>query len=191
MFRAVEKAKIRKESIEGLSDESSWRDVIKKNEDFLTAGVFSRILYLPTDILWPLIKKSVSATVELPENCGQLLGADFWPYWDISEIESINGLHREPDAFIRFENLNLILEAKIDDKRGRQGVSQWVEQTAAMYHQEDLSDEFDKPCFIFVIGGCGANPTTLSLKNQIGKYQKQVSTYLLEQACELAFCSWL
>jgi LPXTG-motif cell wall-anchored protein len=51
--------------------------------------------------------------MDLPFNSGRLLSFDFWPHWDKTGTDNTN--YVEPDLFIKFDEFDVIIEAKVKD----------------------------------------------------------------------------
>ncbi|HOF16590.1 MAG TPA: hypothetical protein PLF32_06445 [Bacteroidales bacterium] len=78
-------------------------------EDSLTSTVFDLLKYLPIEIFWNILKKSLYHQ-KLPLNSGEILDFSYWTKWNANETD--NSRYIEPDLFIRFEEFDLIIEAK-------------------------------------------------------------------------------
>lgn len=82
-------------------------------EDSLTATVFDLLKYLPHEIFWDILKKSLFHQ-KLPEMSGEILEMKFWDRW--SPKDTSNNRYVEPDVFIRFNDFDLLIEAKRYDE---------------------------------------------------------------------------
>ncbi len=142
MFKAVKLSKIR--VLEGLG-EFRLASVIKPNEDFLTAAVFARLLYLPPDAFEALLPVFVG-------RLGRVQESAFWPAW---RVKSASGevTRVEPDVYVEFENLDLIVEAKRNDEPDGQTPEQWAWEWAA-WHQAEYAS-LGKQALLLGIGGLG------------------------------------
>ncbi|OCA75434.1 hypothetical protein [Chryseobacterium arthrosphaerae] len=78
-------------------------------EDSLTASIFDLIKYLPSEYITDIIKNSLLHD-KIPTDCGILLSLSFWDKWN--PRNTINEKYVEPDIFLRFENIDIIIEAK-------------------------------------------------------------------------------
>lgn len=78
-------------------------------EDSLTASIFDLIKYLPSEYIVKIIKNSLLHN-KIPNDCGILLKISFWDKWNPKN--TINEKYVEPDIFLRFENIDIIIEAK-------------------------------------------------------------------------------
>ena len=151
MFQAILHAKVRlQKQKDGMNQ--NWRGIFRETEDFLTAGIFGRLAYLPPGALWKLLKATVISKheQELPEQVGNLRDIQFWPSWFL-EDEQDNRRHRkEPDVFLRFEKLDLLVEAKRIGTQ--QEPQQWAEEQMA-YAEEFPEEERPENCYLLAIGG--------------------------------------
>ncbi len=78
---------------------------LKTNEDSLTASFFGLLFYFPKNLVSSFFEKILEE-----QNLGNILYYEFWPHW--SAEGTTNKRDVEPDLFIRFENLDLIVEVK-------------------------------------------------------------------------------
>jgi hypothetical protein len=181
MFKALKFGKLRREGLEELS----WADIFKPNEDFQTAAVFSRLLYMPPEALSALLLRD-DADVRL----GEVAEAAFWPTWRVRPMDA-EARNVEPDLYIQSEGLDVIVEAKRYDDPVCQGLEQWAREWAA-WHQ---SDDFDhqKPVLLLAIGGLG---TTLDTTKANAKSTRDAANnYLLSKfpgvpVIQVAGVSW-
>lgn len=105
-------------------------------EDSLTASVFDLLKYLPQDLMFKLLKNSLIQN-KLPGNPGSLHSISFWDKWNSKGTG--NSKFVEPDIFLRFENLDIIIEAKRydynqqnPDQLGREVISYYNEYGAEL-----------------------------------------------------------
>ena len=101
-------------------------------EDSLTKGVFSHLLHLPTDCFWQILCEACHS--ELPTAPGELELVDRWPKWDATESDNAN--YVEPDLFLRFAKLDLIIEAKRRDVN-QQNEAQWKDQVRSYANEHE------------------------------------------------------
>ncbi len=118
----------------------------KTNEDPKTSSVFETLLMLPDELFWNILRESCFDKTNLPETAGVIKEYKFWPHW--SPIGTANANYIEPDVFIRFENFDLIIEAKYKEQEG-QNPWQWKDQITA-YHNEFSKEK--SLCYI-ALGG--------------------------------------
>lgn len=78
-------------------------------EDSLTASVFGLLQYLPSDIFWSILKRSLLHD-KLPYAVGELQHIGFWEKWNPTETR--NSKYVEPDVLLRYQEFDIILEAK-------------------------------------------------------------------------------
>lgn len=124
------------------------------NEDPKTSVVFENLMLLPDNVFWDILKTAASNKGILPENAG-LMSDDFayWPKWNPnSTYDTGNSSYVEPDVFFRFENIDVIVEAKYSDSCG-QYREEWEREFKA-YLNEFENDK--KNVVLFAVGG---NPT--------------------------------
>lgn len=128
-----------------LDDEGS----INQNEDARTSMTFGRLLYLPEELLWTILTKACTTT--LPKSTGKLLSVEFWPKW--SSKDTNNSVYVEPDIFMRFDNFDLIIEAKKDDNGGNCQTNYQWENEIQSYLNEYSNSKSHKELFLLAIGG--------------------------------------
>lgn len=85
-------------------------------EDSLTSSVLDYLKYLPANLFWSVLKKSMYHN-KLPKYCGELLDIEYWPKWDANN--TYNTKLVEPDVFIRFEDFDILIEAKRQNSGGQ------------------------------------------------------------------------
>ena len=130
------------------------RSVLK--EDTLTASVFDLLLCLPTALMWEILQKACSRSQEMPEASGRLEAANFWPRWDLRE--EIAGKYVEPDLSLRFENFDVIVEAKRTDENQQYG-KQWVKELHGYFNSGREDDVEDREVFMLAVGGIWGEET--------------------------------
>lgn len=118
------------------------------NEDPKTSTIFEHLLLLPDNIFWSILRNSTRTfKQELPEDIGYLESFEFWPKWNPSKTS--NSTYVEPDIFIRFNKLDIIVEAKYQDGGG-QYKEEWIREIQA--YQNEFSN--NKRLYILLaIGG--------------------------------------
>ncbi|SFC39300.1 hypothetical protein SAMN04487907_10451 [Zunongwangia mangrovi] len=115
-------------------------------EDSLTAAVFDILKYLPSEIFWDILKKA-SVRNSLPNVAGEMLSIEYWPKWDATETNNSN--YVEPDVFIRFQDFDLIIEAKRYDADMQRNYQ--IEAEIQSYKNE-YGDE-NKTVYLIQLGG--------------------------------------
>lgn len=143
------------------------------NEDPKTSIVFENLMLLPDNVFWNILKASAANKGILPEDAG--LMADnfyFWPKWNPnSKYDTGNSNYVEPDVFLRFENLDVIIEAKYSDNEG-QYREEWVREFKA-YLNEFENDK--KKVILFAVGGNSTFQQEREIK--VGEYKCPIIKY--------------
>lgn len=154
------------------------------NEDPKTSAVFENLMLLPDNVFWTIFRQSCFSEEKLPQESGMLDSYEFWPHWDNKGTTNTN--YVEPDVFLRFNNFDVIVEAKYGDMGG-QCLNQWKNEITAYFNE--YQDERRDICFIALGGNVNlANETVrvrkqdvtvykctwLSLLISVTKYQKQL-----------------
>lgn len=119
---------------------------IKYCEDSLTSTVFGLLKYLPTETFWSILKKSLYHQ-ELPSISGEIQEYEYWPKW-LAENTG-NERYVEPDLFIRFEEFDLLIEAKRQNEN-QQRDDQIAAQIQAYYNEYE---EDNKALYYIQVGG--------------------------------------
>lgn len=116
-------------------------------EDPKTSSVFENLMLLPDNVFWHILKSSCFYNERMLVNSGKLLSYEFWSHWDNTGTD--NNTYVEPDLFIRFEEFDVIIEAKYGDYGG-QYLKQWTQELTA-YDNEYGKEE--KPVIFIAVGG--------------------------------------
>lgn len=114
-------------------------------EDSLTSSVFDGLKYLPTDIFYSILKNSLYQD-KLPKYSGELLDIIFWDKWNAKETSNVNFV--EPDLLLKFEDFDVIIEAKRFDVF--QQSQEQMENEIIAYH--NVFDG-DKDLYFVQLGG--------------------------------------
>jgi len=131
---------------------NSWKDLFKCTEDFLTAAVFSRLSYLTDDQFFRILEEACDLDCG---SVGQLAEIHFWPSWSKENEEDVGKSRIEPDVYLKFENLNIIIEAKY----GSEQVTRQVKnEITAFFDYHFEFDTSDKVIFIAVGGDSSSIP---------------------------------
>jgi hypothetical protein len=118
-------------------------------EDSLTASVFDLLKYLPTDLFWYILKQALHQD-HLPSYCGEVLDFQYWAKWNAKgKYKTRNELYVEPDLFMRFNDFDLIIEAKRYDEN-QQNPDQ-LEDEIKSYLNEYEDD--GKTVYLIQVGG--------------------------------------
>lgn len=115
-------------------------------EDSLTSTVFDNLKHLPTEIIWRILHNSLLYG-NLPTLSGEIEYIGFWENWNPEGTH--NTVKIEPDVFIRFQNLDLIIEAKRYNEN-QQKFQQMQDQLIA-YCNEFYDD--GKDIYYYQLGG--------------------------------------
>ena len=165
------------------------RKYFKTNEDSLTSFVFEKLSYLPNELFEFIIKNSVNDTLPVID-FKTINDIIFWPHWDSANTG--NKKFVEPDVLLRFENHDVLIEAKRYDKN-QQYSAQWRNEIIA-YENEYKTD--NKALVFIALGGINKYETEelevdgceyniykckwSSILNTIRKVKKQI-----EPTCDL------
>ena len=142
----------------------AFRDsYFEPSEDSKTSSVFGLLQYLPSQILWNLLRQSCGNNSLLIETSGELQDIQFWARWSAEGDEIPNSSYVEPDVFCEFDNFNLIVEAKKDDHSG-QYEQQWKNEINA--YLNEYPDNKKKLIFIAFGGNKTLKTRKLPVKGQ-------------------------
>ena len=128
------------------------------HEDTITSTIIGTLLHLPDQLLWKILREACHTGSVLPKNPGELRAYEFWPKWDA--YGTLNTNYVEPDVFLRFSEVDLIIEAKRSDDGG-QYREEW-ERELVGYENEYGSSKV--PVILISIGGNGSNTTSETLR---------------------------
>ena len=119
-------------------------------EDPKTSSVFENLMLLPDNVFWHILKSSCFYNERMLTNSGRLLSYGFWAHWaHRNNTGTGNNTYVEPDLFIRFEEFDVIIEAKYGDYGG-QYIKQWTQELTA-YDNEYGKEK--KPVIFIAVGG--------------------------------------
>ena len=119
-------------------------------EDPKTSSVFENLMLLPDNVFWHILKSSCFYNERMLTNSGRLLSYGFWAHWAHRDNTGTgNNTYVEPDLFIRFEEFDVIIEAKYGDYGG-QYIKQWTQELTA-YDNEYGKEK--KPVIFIAVGG--------------------------------------
>jgi hypothetical protein len=136
---------------------------LKPCEDSCTGGVFDLLKYLPSELFWQIIKKSLLLD-NLPNTCGPIKDIEFWPKWNVTELDEVNNSsYIEPDVFISFADFNVIIEAKRYDEK-QQNHNQHRNQLITYFNQYKEEGEEVKKVYYVLLGGLHMSDTTQEIE---------------------------
>jgi hypothetical protein len=145
-----------------------------RSEDSLTSLVFQLLSYLPDELFRSIICSALRNNVR-EEKLGRLTEVEFWPKWDAAKIDS-RSRFIEPDVFLRFENLDMIVEAKRYDEKG-QYRQQWQNEFQAYLNEYP---EREKTVILWALGGINdLDNDAVEFDGQIIKVFKSTWTMLV------------
>lgn len=143
------------------------------NEDPKTSSVFETILMLPDEMVWSIIRNACFDNSNLPVFAGQIESFHFWPHWNAKDIDDITNTNFvEPDVFLRFQGLDVIIEAKYGEVGG-QYRQQWKNELIAYMNEFGNHNNVH---FIAVGGNADKNNDSI---------------FLNEKSIIVNKCSWL
>jgi len=122
----------------------------KPSEDSLTSSIFSLLFYLPAEVSWKILYNSCYYP-QIPKDSGRMVSYSFWPHWNCHGTTNTNLV--EPDIFIRYENFDLLIEAKLSDYKQQQNTQQWQNEIRAYYNEFAQNGWFCKPLYFIALGG--------------------------------------
>ena len=142
-------------------------------EDPKTSSVFENLMLLPDNVFWHILRTSCFYNAGMNETSGNLVSYVFWPRWSANgnDIENMNIV--EPDLFIRFDEFDVIIEAKYNELGG-QYQKQWEQELKA--YDNEYGEEGKKVIFIAVGGNVTKDKERITVRNKIFTIYK---------------CSWL
>lgn len=147
MLYLIQRNRLGKNIINKEDCEIDWRTQFKNSEDSLTSSIFSLLFYLPLNIFWNILTNACYS-FDLPEQTGEILLYEFWPHWKCDGTNNQNFI--EPDLFIRFQNFDIIIEAKRWDYFSQQNKKQWEAQLKA--YSNEYAEDNKKVYFIALSG---------------------------------------
>ncbi len=122
------------------------KGILSPCEDSLTAVVFDTLKYLPIDIFWTILKKSLIHD-KLPCCSCNLVQISFWDKWDSTNTSNSNFV--EPDVFLQFDDFDVIIEAKRHNV-GQQLETQMRNEIQAYFNE---NNEKNKQLYFIQLGG--------------------------------------
>lgn len=88
------------------------------------------------------------------EDLGRVQDSVFWPAWNVQGNDGAI-IRVEPDVYIEFESLDLIVEVKLTDDPGCQAAEQWAREWAVWY--QGAHAESGNPGLFLATGGLGSS----------------------------------
>lgn len=99
------------------------------HEDPKTSAVFENLMLLPDGVFCSVLQGACYDKENQLPGLGELMHYQFWPEWRMKGDDGER--HRvEPDLFLRFRNMDIIVEAKLYEHVGQE-VDQWKREIAA------------------------------------------------------------
>lgn len=163
------------------------------NEDTLTSSVFDYLLLLPNEILLKILYKSLYENT-LPIFIGEVEYYEFWPKWNPENTS--NSKYVEPDIFMRFQTIDVIIEAKRREI-GQQYRKQWENELYAYYNE---FGEENKTVYLFAIGGVDyedVDNITIQVNNEVKNIKiikcrwYTILTTIMEIINDIEKCSYI
>lgn len=117
-------------------------------EDTKVASILGILKNLPSQLFWEIIRYSCCDNRNLPQYSGEIQEIEFWSRgW-----KNINRI--EPDVFIRFQEFDLIIEAKKDDTYGQEDdQKQWKRELNAYFNIYYDEDNSNRAVYLIALGG--------------------------------------
>ena len=132
-------------------------------EDTKTSSVFEILLLLPDEIIWDILRESIIDNKKIKSlSAGKLIDYSFWPSWDPDNTDNTRRV--EPDLFLSFEKLDLIIESKIDLSN---------KQTKAQWEREIISykNEHKETKKVILLAVDGIFDPNLTVINEVEVYK--------------------
>ncbi|GAB3679006.1 hypothetical protein [Salinisphaera aquimarina] len=151
MFKAITHGKMARwigDDGQPHSAQSVYRDL----EDHLTAAVFARLSYLPRDVFWLLLSSALDQVPPQLRHRPSLQSIDFWPTYNHED-----GTRCEPDILLRFDDVDVLVEAKRYDD------SEWQTRDQLQAEIESYNNEYPDRPDPFCLLVSGRQPSDLSL----------------------------
>lgn len=140
------------------------------NEDSLTSFIFERLSYLPIELFKEIISKLTNCK---SDKFGNFKEMQFWPHWNSKCTNNENFV--EPDVFIRFSEVDVIIEAKRYDGT-QQYEGQWKNEIVGYINEYE--QEYNKEKLLFVaLGDSKNNEKEIEIKKGNEKYSGKYCIY--------------
>lgn len=102
---------------------SEIRGQLWNSEDAKTSSIIGTLSLLPAKQFWTIIRRACYNSNGLPASVTEMLYIEFWPQWELND-------RVEPDVFVQFKELDLIIELKRNDNN-QQDMNQWKREINA------------------------------------------------------------
>jgi hypothetical protein len=157
------------------------RELFKDNEDSLTAAVFERLMYLPSELMQHILQNATYQQIE-GLDLHQIESIDYWPSWNAKDTSNTNRI--EPDLIIRTSKQDILIEAKRNN-RFQQRRLQWHDQIQAYLNEYE---EDDKPIIYIALGGLHTTEASeIECRNKKYKIYKSDWSLLLNVIKEVKY----
>ena len=126
---------------------------------------------MPDNVFWQILRTSCFYSDGMKNISGRLLSYEFWPRWNAKggDIENVNFV--EPDLFLRFDEFDVIIEAKYNDGKGQDiGQKQWKRELSA--YDNEYGKEGKPVIFIAVGGNMSMEQENVKVRNRTHRIYK-------------------
>lgn len=113
---------------------SEIRGQLWNSEDAKTSSIIGTLSLLPAKQFWTIIRRACYNSNGLPASVTEMLHIEFWPQWKLND-------RVEPDVFVQFKELDLIIELKRNDSN-QQDMNQWKREIDAYLRCEDSHKDY-------------------------------------------------
>lgn len=113
---------------------SEIRGQLWNSEDAKTSSIIGTLSLLPAKQFWTIIRRACYNSNGLPESVTEMQHIEFWPQWKLND-------RVEPDVFVQFKELDLIIELKRNDSN-QQDMNQWKREIDAYLRCEDSHKDY-------------------------------------------------
>jgi hypothetical protein len=129
--------------------QNKTKERFQVNEDSLTSSVFQLLAYLPTRMMWRILRRAIQDK-SLAKDVGVLEKMEYWSHWDA--IHTTNANFVEPDVYLSFEEMDLIVEAKRYDHK-QQYRGQWENELQGYCNLDTEERRTDGQVVLWALGG--------------------------------------
>lgn len=152
---------------------NKFPDINIWKEDLKTSTVLGNLIYLPSFTIYKILKRACA--IKTPQNVGELCSYSFWSKYSADDESITNSRYVEPDVVFQFDQLDMIIEAKMSDYCG-QYEEQWDKEVCSFCVEHGYS----KPIILIALGGC----TNLDPKDRTILFNNQSINYSVYK------CTW-